>query len=183
MNIGCKALILMSVFLFVGEVIAMAETELKDAAFAAGCFWGVEELFRSEKGVHFTEVGYMGGKTANPTYEEVCSDATGHAEAVHLRYNPKEISYEKLLKIFWANHDPTTPNRQGPDVGTQYRSVIFYYTPEQQKLAQQSKENLTKSKEFPRPIVTEIVPAKGFYRAEEYHQQYLAKRGETRCHL
>lgn len=146
------------------------------ATFAAGCFWGVEELFRTRPGVIKTEVGYTGGSTPNPTYKMVCGDATGHAEAVQITYDPQKISYSDLLTIFWENHDPTTPNRQGPDIGTQYRSVIFYHSPEQEKLARASKKQLETSGMLRAPTITEIVPAPAFHRAEEYHQQYLAKR-------
>lgn len=157
------------------------KTEL--ATFAAGCFWGVEELFRTRKGVLKTTVGYMGGKKEHPTYEDVCSDTTGHAEAVQIEYDPSQISYEELLQIFWENHNPTTPNRQGPDVGSQYRSVIFYHTPEQKTRAQESKETLEKSGKYKTPIVTEILAAEPFYPAEDYHQQYLEKRGLGSCHV
>ncbi|HZT37549.1 MAG TPA: peptide-methionine (S)-S-oxide reductase MsrA [Bryobacteraceae bacterium] len=153
------------------------------ATFAAGCFWGVEELFRNTPGVLSTQVGYTGGHTPNPTYQEVCTDRTGHAEAVEIEYDPERVSYEQLLEIFWANHDPTTLNRQGPDIGTQYRSAIFYHSPEQKAAAIASKQALEQSGRFRRPIVTEIVAAGPFYRAEEYHQQYLAKRGLSHCHL
>jgi len=153
------------------------------ATFAAGCFWGVEATFRDVPGVVATQVGYSGGTTKNPTYEDVCSDATGHAEAVEVEYDPAKVSYDKLLDVFWANHDPTTPNRQGPDSGTQYRSVMFFHTREQQAEALASKEKLEKSGRFKRPIVTQIVPAAPFYRAEEYHQQYLEKRGLRECHI
>ncbi len=153
------------------------------ATFAAGCFWGVEELFRNTPGVLSTQVGYTGGHTPNPTYQEVCTDRTGHAEAVEIEYDPERVSYEQLLEIFWANHDPTTLNRQGPDIGTKYRSAIFYHSPEQKAAAIASKQALEQSGRFRRPIVTEIVAAGPFYRAEEYHQQYLAKRGLSHCHL
>ena len=155
---------------------------LQKATFGAGCFWGVEAEFRQlPKGVVSTAVGYEGGTMKNPTYRDVCTDRTGHAEVVEVEYDPEKVSYEDLLKVFWANHDPTTLNRQGPDVGTQYRSVIFYHTPEQQVAALASKEKLEKSGRYRRPIVTEIVPATSFYRAEEYHQQYLEKRGLSSC--
>jgi len=151
------------------------------ATFAAGCFWHVEEAFRRVPGVVSTEVGYTGGHTENPTYEEVCTDKTGHAEAVRMEFDPEKISYEQLLEIFWSIHDPTTLNRQGEDVGTQYRSAIFFHTPEQQALAEASKQRLAQSGRFKDPIVTEIVPAGPFYRAEEYHQRYLEKRGLSSC--
>ena len=153
------------------------------ATFGAGCFWGVEETFRTTPGVVETTVGYTGGHTAEPTYREVCSDTTGHAEAVEVEFDPERIGYEQLLEVFWDCHDPTTPNRQGPDVGSQYRSVIFYHSPAQQAAAKTSKENLDRSGRFRRPIVTEIVPATTFYPAEEYHQKYLAKKGVRSCHL
>jgi len=155
---------------------------LQKATFGAGCFWGVEAEFRQlPKGVVSTAVGYEGGTMKNPTYRDVCTDRTGHAEVVEVEYDPEKVSYEDLLKVFWANHDPTTLNRQGPDVGTQYRSVIFYHTPEQQAAALASKEKLEKSGRYRRPVVTEIVPATSFYRAEDYHQQYLEKRGLSSC--
>ncbi|MCC7343361.1 MAG: peptide-methionine (S)-S-oxide reductase MsrA [Deltaproteobacteria bacterium] len=152
------------------------------ATFAAGCFWGVEETFRRAPGVIATAVGYTGGRIENPSYEEVCSDRTGHAEAVEVEFDPAKISYGRLLEIFFQNHDPTTPNRQGPDVGSQYRSAIFFHSPEQGREARETKDALEKSGSFRRPIVTEIVPARTFYRAEEYHQRYLEKRGLSHCH-
>lgn len=148
---------------------------LKEAAFAAGCFWGVEDSFRQLKGVKETEVGYMGGKTESPTYEQVCSGQTGHAETLHLKFYPEVISYKELLKNFWEIHDPTTMNRQGPDIGSQYRSVIFYYDDDQKNLAEQSKKELAESGKYSNPVVTEIVKAEKFNRAEEYHQQYYEK--------
>jgi peptide-methionine (S)-S-oxide reductase len=151
------------------------------AMFGAGCFWGVEATFRAVPGVVDAAVGYAGGTTQNPTYREVCSDRTGHAEVVEVEYDPESVAYERLLDVFWANHNPTTLNRQGPDVGSQYRSAIFFYTPEQEAAAQASKEELDRSGKFRRPIVTEITPAPTFYRAEEYHQQYLEKRGMAHC--
>ena len=147
------------------------------ATFGAGCFWHVEDLLRKTKGVKSTQVGYIGGKLAHPTYEEVCTDTTGHAEAVQVEYDPNEISYYELLQVFWSNHDPTSLNRQGPDVGNQYRSAIFFHDEEQKKIAQKSKEELEKSGKFQKRIVTEIVPAPEFYKAEEYHQQYFQKHG------
>ena len=155
--------------------------KLEEAAFGAGCFWGVEDAFMKIKGVKETEVGFMGGKTKNPTYKEVCTDKTGHAEVVHLKFDPKEISYEELLNIFWGIHNPTSLNRQGPDFGSQYRSVIFYYNKKQKEAAEKSKEELEKSGKYDKPIVTEIVPAPEFYRAEEYHQKYHQKHGLKVC--
>ena len=160
-----------------------AATKLKTATFGAGCFWQVEETFRELKGVKSTAAGYTGGSFKNPSYEDVCSGRTGHAEAVQVTYDPSEISYEGLLKVFWENHDPTTMNRQGPDVGEQYRSAIFYHTPEQKRLAEKSKAGLEKSGKYKSRIVTQIVPASKFYEAEEYHQQYLKKRGLKVCHF
>src|SRR4051812_12052143 len=153
------------------------------AYFAAGCFWGVEAEFRQIPGVSATAVGYMGGKTEHPTYRQVCSHTTGHAEAVEVEYDPEKVSYDDLLNVFWENHDPTQLNRQGPDIGDQYRTVIFYHTPEQQAAAQASKERLEAEKKYRRPIVTQIVPAETFYVAEDYHQQYLEKRGLSTCKI
>jgi peptide-methionine (S)-S-oxide reductase len=153
------------------------------ATFGAGCFWGVEERFRKLKGVTATAVGYMGGTLPNPTYEDVCTDRTGHAEVVQVEYDPAQVSYDELLKLFWSSHNPTTPNRQGPDVGAQYRSAVFYHTPEQRQAAEAMKEKLQASGRFPRPIVTEITPAGPFWRAAEYHQRYLEKRGMGSCHI
>jgi peptide methionine sulfoxide reductase msrA/msrB len=153
------------------------------AMFGAGCFWGVEAAFRKINGVTDTAVGYAGGHTPKPTYKEVCTDSTGHAEVVYVEYDPAKVSYEQLLETFWASHNPTTPNRQGPDVGSQYRSVIFYYTPEQGAAARASKEKLNASGKWKNPVVTEILPAPEFHRAEEYHQRYLEKRGMGSCHL
>lgn len=157
--------------------------KLEKATFASGCFWGVEEAFRTLRGVKKTTVGYTGGSTKNPIYEQVCTDKTGHAEALEIEFDPKKISYEKLLEVFFENHDPTTPNRQGPDIGTQYRSVIFFHSKGQERLAQKAKMALEKSKKFPRPVVTQVAPAGEFYPAEEYHQKYLMKRGLASCHL
>ena len=151
------------------------------ATFGAGCFWGVEETFRTIEGVTETAVGFMGGTTKNPTYKDVCTDRTGHAEVVHLEFDPAVVSYDRLLEVFWENHDPTTPNRQGVDVGSQYRSVIFFHTPQQEATAKASRDRLKESGRLRRPIVTEIIPAAPFYKAEEYHQRYLEKRGQTHC--
>ena len=152
---------------------------MAQATFAAGCFWGPEEDFRRIKGVKDATVGYTGGTVKFPTYEQVCTDMTGHAEAVLVEYDPAVVSYDQLLEAFWECHDPTTLNRQGPDVGSQYRSQIFTHTPEQAKAAEASKEKLEKSRRFKRPIVTEITPATDFYRAEEYHQRYVEKTRKT----
>ena len=156
--------------------------KLEEATFAAGCFWGVEAAFRQINGVISTTVGYMGGIMKNPSYEDVCTDKTGHAEAVQVEFDPKQVSYEKLLDVFWNNHNPTQLNRQGPDVGTQYRSAIFYHNEAQKKAAIASKQKLEKSGKWQVKIVTEIVPAQTFYRAEEYHQRYLEKKGLNVCH-
>jgi peptide-methionine (S)-S-oxide reductase len=153
------------------------------ATFGAGCFWGVEAAFRQVPGVLSTAVGYAGGSLAKPTYEQVCSGRTGHAEVVQVEYDPDKVSYEQLLDVFWSNHDPTQLNRQGPDIGTQYRSVIFTHDAEQRRIASASKAELDNSARFRRPIVTEILPFSAFYRAEEYHQQYLEKRGLAHCAL
>ena len=154
-----------------------------NATFAAGCFWGVEELFSHVKGVESTQVGYTGGEFDNPTYNEVCSGKTGHAEAIRIEYDPSTVSYEELLMIFWNNHNPTTINQQGPDIGEQYRSVVFFHNQEQEDIANKLKEKLqdTALKKFDKKIVTQIVPAKKFFRAEEYHQQYLEKNNLAQC--
>ena len=156
---------------------------MEKAIFAAGCFWGVESAFRQINGVKSTQVGYTGGSVENPSYELVCTGRTGHAEAVEVTYDPSEVSYERLLDTFWENHDPTTLNRQGPDIGAQYRSAIFFLTPEQERAAQASKEEMNRSGKFRREIVTEITPASEFYRAEDYHQQYFEKRGISHCSI
>ncbi len=153
------------------------------ATFGAGCFWGVEHEFRQVPGVLNTAVGYMGGTTKNPTYQEVCTDTTGHAEVVQVEFDPARVSYEQLLDVFWQNHDPTQMNRQGPDVGSQYRSAIFFHSPTQQQAAERSRATLAESGRFRRPIVTEITAATDFYPAEEYHQRYLEKRGLSSCHI
>lgn len=156
---------------------------MEKVAFGAGCFWGVEAAFRKLVGVKNTHVGYMGGKTDNPTYKEVCNGDTNHAEVVLVEFDPAELSFDTLLDTFWENHDPTQKNRQGPDFGTQYRSVIFAYTPEQIQTAELSRKALEKSGRFRSSIVTEIKPAPEFWRAEEYHQQYLEKQGKDSCHF
>jgi peptide-methionine (S)-S-oxide reductase len=153
------------------------------ATFGAGCFWGVEAAFRQIKGVKATLAGYAGGTMKNPTYEDVCSSRTGHAEVVEVEYDPAVVAYYDLLRVFWENHNPTTLNRQGPDIGSQYRSAIFFHDPEQEAAARRSKDELGKSGRFKRPIVTQIEPAQDFWRAEEYHQQYLEKRGLASCHI
>jgi peptide-methionine (S)-S-oxide reductase len=153
------------------------------ATFGAGCFWGVEEAFRNIPGVTETAVGYMGGSLECPTYEAVCTDRTGHAEVVQVQFDTNQVSYDRLLETFWGLHDPTTKNRQGPDVGTQYRSAVFYHDDAQRESAAAMKKRLDSSGRFRRPIVTEITPASAFWRAEEYHQQYIRKRGGSSCHL
>ena len=171
------------------RIINMTDTEslgalrTEKATFGAGCFWGVEAAFRQIPGVIETAVGYEGGALPNPTYEDVCSHTTGHAEVVEVSYDPTRVSYEDLLAVFWENHDPTQLNRQGPDVGDQYRSVIFYHTPEQQEAARASMARLAESGRYRKAIVTQIVPAETFNRAEEYHQQFLEKRGLAFCHI
>jgi peptide-methionine (S)-S-oxide reductase len=156
---------------------------MEKATFGAGCFWGVEEAFRKLKGVASTAVGYSGGTFKNPSYRDVCTGQTGHAEVVQVEYDPAQVSYEELLAVFWANHDPTTMNRQGPDVGSQYRSAVFHHTPQQEAAARASKDKLNSSGVYKRPIVTEITPASEFWMAEDYHQQYVAKRGGGSCHI
>ena len=153
------------------------------ATFAAGCFWGIEVEFGKIPGVLETAVGYSNGHTENPTYKEVCTDETGHAEVVQVTYDPDKVSYEKLLDAFWQMHDPTQMNRQGPDFGSQYRTAIFFHTPEQEAIAKKSRAGLEASGKFKRPVVTEISPAGTFYPAEEYHQKYLQKRGAASCHF
>lgn len=155
--------------------------KLEKAYFAAGCFWHVEDAFRQVPGVVSTAVGFMGGHTENPTYKEVCTDRTGHAETTEVTYDPSKVTFDQLLDVFWSHHDPTTLNRQGPDSGSQYRSAIFYLNKDQEEKAKASKESLQKSGKFTRPVVTEIVPAKTFYKAEEYHQQYFEKTGQRSC--
>lgn len=166
-------------YLFAGKSAQNTET----AIFAAGCFWGVEEYFSRVKGVIKSESGYTGGIKKNPTYEEVCTGKTGHAESVQVTFDPKVVSYEKLLNHFWEIHDPTSLNKQGNDVGSQYRSAIFYTNPQQEKAAKESLEKLAKSGKYSRKIVTEILPAKEFYPAEEYHQAYLKKNPHGYCHI
>jgi peptide methionine sulfoxide reductase msrA/msrB len=162
---------------------AGAQDGLAQASFGAGCFWGVEATFHAVPGVAEATSGYQGGTTKNPTYQDVCNGDTNHAEVVHVEYDPAKVTYLRLLEVFFENHDPTTPNRQGPDHGSQYRSVIFYYTPEQKKTAETLIARLESAKRFKRPIVTQVVAAPDFYRAEEYHQRYLEKRGQTHCHI
>jgi len=161
----------------------MDNTKLEKATFGAGCFWGMEAAFRQIKGVVSTSVGYSGGSFQNPSYRDVCTGRTGHAEVVEVVYDPARVSYDDLLNVFWENHDPTQLNRQGPDWGHQYRSAIFFNTPEQQAAAIASKEQLDKSGRYRKPIVTEITPASEFYKAEDYHQQYLEKRGLSTCKI
>jgi peptide-methionine (S)-S-oxide reductase len=165
------------------ESAASPAAKTERALFAAGCFWGVEAAFRQVPGVVATAVGYSGGTLRDPSYEDVCTGTTGHAEAVEVEFDPSAVSYEQLLDVFWENHDPTQLNRQGPDWGTQYRSAIFYLNPEQEAAARAAKGRLERERRFPRPIATEITPAGPFYRAEDYHQQYLEKRGLAHCAL
>ena len=156
---------------------------MEKATFGAGCFWGVEAAFRQIKGVASTAVGYMGGTLDRPTYQDVCTDKTGHAEVVQVTFDPAKVTYEQLLDVFWKIHDPTQVNRQGPDFGKQYRTAIFYHTPEQEAAARKSKQQLDASGKFHRPIATEITAAGPFWKAEEYHQRYLEKRGAASCHI
>lgn len=156
---------------------------MEKATFGAGCFWGVEAAFRQLDGVVRTTVGYSGGHSADPSYQEVCGDETGHAEVVEVAFDPARIAYEQLLEVFWRSHDPTQVNRQGPDIGTQYRTVIFTHSPAQAAAAQASKERLAASGRLRRPVATEILPAGPFWPAEDYHQQYLEKRGLASCHV
>jgi peptide-methionine (S)-S-oxide reductase len=158
-------------------------TQLEKATFGAGCFWGVEVAFRQVPGVTDATAGYLGGTLPDPSYEDVCTGRTGHAEVVEVTYDPTKVGYEDLLNVFWTSHDPTTLNRQGPDRGTQYRSAIFYHHESQKATAIASKDRWAKSGRFSDPIVTEITPASTFYRAEEYHQRYLEKRGLASCHI
>ena len=156
---------------------------MEKATFGAGCFWGVEAAFQNVDGVISTSVGYMGGTTKNPTYEDVCTHTTGHAEVVQIIYDPSIISYNDLLEIFWNIHDPTSTNRQGSDIGDQYRSVIFYHTPQQKNEAIESMKRLQESSKFPKPIVTQLSPASEYYIAEDYHQRYLEKRKKRSCSI
>ncbi len=153
------------------------------AMFGAGCFWGVEQTFREVPGVIEAVSGYSGGHMEKPTYKDVCTDETGHAEVVEVTFDPEKVKYEQLLDVFWKMHDPTQVNRQGPDFGKQYRTVIFFYSPEQEKTAKASKEALAKSGKFSKPIATSIEPAQTFWKAEDYHQRYLEKRGLRHCHI
>jgi peptide-methionine (S)-S-oxide reductase len=156
---------------------------METATFGAGCFWGVEVRFQQEPGVTETAVGYEGGKLDNPTYKDVCTDRTGHAEVVEVKFDPAKVSYQRLLDLFFELHDPTQLNRQGPDWGAQYRSVIFFHSPEQEAVAKATIARLSEQKAFKKPIVTQVVPAESFWRAEEYHQKYLEKRGAVSCHI
>jgi peptide-methionine (S)-S-oxide reductase len=153
------------------------------ATFGAGCFWGVEAKFMRTPGVKETSVGYMGGKTQKPTYEDVCTGETGHAEVVHLSFDPTQVSYEQLLDVFFKLHDPTTLDRQGPDIGTQYRSVVFYHTPDQKRLANKKIDELNHLGSFSRQVVTKVAPAGDYWTAEGYHQKYLYKRGQSDCRI
>jgi len=156
---------------------------MEKATFGAGCFWGVEAAFQQIPGVTETAVGYEGGSLASPSYKDVCTDRTGHAEVVELTFDPAKVPFERLLEAFFALHDPTQLNRQGPDWGSQYRSAVFFHSPEQEATARQFIDRLTRERRFARPIVTQVVPAQTFWRAEEYHQKYLEKRGAVSCHI
>lgn len=156
---------------------------MEKATFAAGCFWGVQVAFDRIPGVAETMVGYEGGTLDNPTYRDVCTDRTGHAEVVQVTFDPAKVSYQQLVDTFFREHNPTQLNRQGPDHGTQYRSAIFYYSPEQKQAAEETIARLTAEHKFPKPIVTQVVPAAAFWPAEEYHQKYLEKRGAVSCHV
>lgn len=175
--------VVMTIFLSRPAWAAERSVPLEKASFAAGCFWGVEKVFAAAPGVVSTRVGYTGGTTKNPSYEQVCSGMTGHAEAVEVSYDPTKVAYEDLLEIFWRHHDPTTLNRQGNDIGTQYRSSIFYYSPAQKEAAEKSKTLLEKSGIFKKPITTEFAKSSEFYPAEEYHQKYLKKNPHGYCSL
>ena len=153
------------------------------ATFGAGCFWGIEAAFRRVPGVLDAAVGYSGGRTENPSYQDVCTDTTGHAEVVQVTFDPEKLTYEQLLDVFWTIHDPTQVNRQGPDYGKQYRTAIFFHSPEQEGTAKKSRQALEASGKLRRPVATEITPAGTFWRAEEYHQRYLEKRGAASCHI
>jgi peptide-methionine (S)-S-oxide reductase len=157
--------------------------DMAKATFGAGCFWGVQLRFQQVAGVTNTAAGFEGGKMEGPSYRDVCTDATGHAEVVEIDYDPAKVSYEQLLDLFFELHDPTQLNRQGPDRGTQYRSVVFFHSPEQEQAAKQTIARLTAEKRYAKPVVTEAVPAQTFWRAEDYHQHYLEKRGQTSCHI
>ena len=165
------------------EATSTNKTTIEKATFGAGCFWGVEAAFRQIKGVKATTVGFMGGQTDEPSYEDVCYKRTGHAEVVEVEYDPAQVAYGDLLDVFWENHDPTQLNRQGPDVGDQYRTAIFFHSPDQEETAIASKQRREQSGAYRRPIVTEITPAETFWKAEDYHQQYLEKRGLSTCHI
>jgi peptide-methionine (S)-S-oxide reductase len=165
------------------EATSTNKTTIEKATFGAGCFWGVEAAFRQIKGVKATAVGFMGGQRDKPSYEDVCYKGTGHAEVVEVEYDPAQVAYGDLLDVFWENHDPTQLNRQGPDIGDQYRTAIFFHSPEQEAAAAASKDRRDKSGAYRRPIVTEITPAETFWKAEDYHQQYLEKRGLSSCHI
>lgn len=166
-----------------GELPQERNENMELATFGAGCFWGVEATFRRLPGVTATMVGYTGGELAQPTYQQVCTDRTGHAEAVQIEFDPQQISYEKLLDVFFANHDPTQLNRQGPDFGSQYRSAVFYHNDAQRQSAESTIARFEQSSRIGRPIVTQVIPASPFWKAEDYHQQYLEKRGLDNCHV
>ncbi len=182
LKLNCTLLLVLCMLSATG-CFARGNKKMEQATFGAGCFWGVEDAFMKLPGVVSTAVGYSGGKTENPTYKEVCTDTTGHAEVLHLDFDPNVTNYETLLNFFFKIHDPTTLNRQGPDYGSQYRSVVFYHNEKQKELAEAKKAELNKAGKFTRPIVTQIAPFAKFYRAEEYHQKYFQKHGGGGCHV
>ena len=178
-----KTFLLGLLIALIAGISTAEESSMQKATFAAGCFWGVESAFRTIDGVIDTQVGYIGGENDDPTYEQVCSGRTGHAEALEITFDPEKVSYQQLVELFWRVHNPTQVNRQGPDRGTQYRSAIFFHSSEQKTVAEKSKARLDASKKWRKPIATEIVPASTFYRAEEYHQRYFEKPGHPACHF
>lgn len=178
-----KYISLTTIIILFTMTVDAKNNKLQKATFGAGCFWGVEDAFMQIEGVKRTTVGYLGGTLKNPTYKEVCSGKTGHAEVVQIVFDPEKVSYEELLNLFWEIHNPTLLNRQGPDVGTQYRSAVFYHSEEQKEIAEKSKKALNSSGKYRDPIVTEITEASAFYKAEEYHQEYLKKNGLSSCHI
>ena len=178
-----KRVYIILITIFQISMVNAENDKYEKATFGAGCFWGVEDAFLQIEGVKMTTVGYLGGSMKNPTYKDICYNNTGHAEVVEIVFDPKVVSYENLLSVFWEIHNPTLLNRQGPDVGTQYRSAIFFHSKKQKMIAEKSKNDLENSKKFKNPIVTEITETSKFYKAEEYHQEYLKKNGLSSCHI